>query len=101
MNVGSSVHLPLATVVESDSAAAQLAAVAAASAYSHTPPRTPASAAPSRDRGEDDDAYVALESEMSEIRRKRSEVTARYDARLEYLRARLKGAEMHEKLLRK
>ena len=41
------------------------------------------------------------EEEMEEIRRRREEVMMRYDARLEYLRARLKGAQLHEKLLRK
>jgi hypothetical protein len=50
---------------------------------------------------DEDEEYAALESEMGDIRRKRGEVTARYDARLEYLRARLKGAEMKERLLRK
>jgi hypothetical protein len=42
-----------------------------------------------------------LENEMDDIRRRREEVSARYEARLEYLRARLKGAELHEKLLKK
>ncbi|KAK2459646.1 hypothetical protein APHAL10511_008291 [Amanita phalloides] len=41
------------------------------------------------------------EEEMEVIRRRREEVMLRYDARLEYLRARLKGAQLHEKLLRK
>jgi hypothetical protein len=41
------------------------------------------------------------ESEISDIRRRREELVARYTARLEYLRAKLKGAELHEKLLRK
>jgi ABC-type Fe3+-hydroxamate transport system substrate-binding protein len=36
-----------------------------------------------------------------EVQQRRKEVMARYEARLEYLRARLKGAELHEKLLRK
>ncbi|KAF7346141.1 hypothetical protein MSAN_01840900 [Mycena sanguinolenta] len=39
--------------------------------------------------------------EMEELRRKREEVAARYETRLEYLRAKLKGAELHEKLLSK
>ncbi|KAJ7857629.1 hypothetical protein B0H14DRAFT_2750563 [Mycena olivaceomarginata] len=39
--------------------------------------------------------------EMEELRRKRDEVAGRYEARLEYLRAKLKGAELHEKLLSK
>ena len=41
------------------------------------------------------------ESEISDIRRRREELIARYTARLEFLRAKLKGAELHEKLLRK
>ena len=39
--------------------------------------------------------------EMEDIRRRREEVSIRYEARLEYLRAKLKGAQLHEKLLRK
>jgi hypothetical protein len=42
-----------------------------------------------------------LEDEMDEIRRRREEVSGRYEARLEYLRAKLKGAQLHEKLLKK
>ena len=41
------------------------------------------------------------ESEISDIRRRREELVARYTARLEFLRAKLKGAELHEKLLKK
>ena len=41
------------------------------------------------------------DSEISDIRRRREELVARYTARLEFLRAKLKGAELHEKLLRK
>ena len=41
------------------------------------------------------------ESEVSDIRRRREELVARYTARLEFLKAKLKGAELHEKLLRK
>ncbi|KAF8650146.1 hypothetical protein AX16_005381 [Volvariella volvacea WC 439] len=41
------------------------------------------------------------ESEIEEIRRRRDEVNSRYEARLEYLRAKLKGAQLHEKLLKK
>jgi hypothetical protein len=39
--------------------------------------------------------------QLSEMRRRRLEVEARYEARLEYLRARLKGAELHERVMRK
>jgi hypothetical protein len=42
-----------------------------------------------------------IESEMEDIRRRREEVSLRYEARLEYLRAKLKGAQLHEKLMRK
>ncbi|KAF9219237.1 hypothetical protein BS17DRAFT_741041 [Gyrodon lividus] len=50
----------------------------------------------------DEDAEIAaLEAELFDIRRRRQEVTARYQDRLEYLRAQLKGAELREKLLRK
>jgi hypothetical protein len=48
---------------------------------------------------EDEDAN-ALDKELNDIRRRREEVVARYEARLDYLRAKLKGAEIHEKLLR-
>lgn len=44
---------------------------------------------------------AALETEMADIRRRRAEVTARYEARIEYLRARLKGAELREKLMKR
>ncbi|KAF7316782.1 hypothetical protein HMN09_00411300 [Mycena chlorophos] len=39
--------------------------------------------------------------ELAEVRRRRAEMIGRCEARLEYLRARLKTAELHEKLLRK
>ncbi|KAF8896453.1 hypothetical protein BD779DRAFT_587031 [Infundibulicybe gibba] len=41
------------------------------------------------------------DAEIVDIRKRRAEVVARYGTRLEYLKARLKGAELHEKLLRK
>jgi hypothetical protein len=41
-----------------------------------------------------------VESDIEEVRRKRADVEARYEKRLEYLRARLKAAEIHERLLR-
>jgi len=47
------------------------------------------------------DDHVQETSEMEDIRKRRLEVSRRYEARLEYLRARLKGAELHEKLARK
>ncbi|TFK70376.1 hypothetical protein BDN72DRAFT_896505 [Pluteus cervinus] len=42
-----------------------------------------------------------VDSEVEDIRRRREEVQSRYDARLEYLRAKLKGAQLHEKLVKK
>lgn len=42
-----------------------------------------------------------MHSEVNDIRRRRVEVTDRYQQRLDYLKARLKGAEIHERLLRK
>ena len=48
-----------------------------------------------------DPALAVLESEMADIRRRRAEVVARYEAKLELLRAKLKGAEIHEKLLKR
>ena len=48
-----------------------------------------------------DDDIATLEIDMADIRRRRTEVTARYEARLEYLRARLKGAELREKLMKR
>ena len=50
-------------------------------------------------RIQEDESQV--ENEMDDIRRRREEVNARYEARLEYLRAKLKGAQLHEKLLKK
>ncbi|KAG8214762.1 hypothetical protein J3R82DRAFT_9852 [Butyriboletus roseoflavus] len=50
---------------------------------------------------DEDPEMNALEAELFDIRRRRQEVTARYQDRLEYLRAQLKGAELREKLLRK
>ncbi|KAL0569700.1 hypothetical protein V5O48_012260 [Marasmius crinis-equi] len=48
---------------------------------------------------EEDD--LEFEAEMDDIRRRREEVYRRYEARLEYLRAKLKGAQLHEKLMKK
>jgi len=42
-----------------------------------------------------------IENEIEDIRRRREEVSLRYEGRLEYLRAKLKGAQLHEKLMRK
>jgi len=42
-----------------------------------------------------------IENEIEDIWRRREEVSLRYEARLDYLRAKLKGAQLHEKLMRK
>ena len=96
-------HLPLATVAEGDSRES----VEGHKRYLRldtspsvllglTTPTSP------RKNGviSDDEDLAALEGEMAEIRRRRAEVMGRYDERLGYLRAKLKGAELHEKLLK-
>lgn len=47
-----------------------------------------------------DPEQVALEKGLEDIRQKRASVIHRYDKRLEYLRARLRSAELHERLLK-
>ncbi|KIK54599.1 hypothetical protein GYMLUDRAFT_76938 [Collybiopsis luxurians FD-317 M1] len=42
-----------------------------------------------------------VDEEMEELRRRRDEVSRRYEERIEYLRAKLKGAQLHEKLMKK
>ncbi|KAI0785204.1 hypothetical protein C8Q75DRAFT_809376 [Abortiporus biennis] len=81
-------HLPLATVAETDTAARSSSPI---SAHGTVSGGSPSRRVTSQDGAED---------EMVDIRKRRAEVTARYDARLEYLRARLKGAELREKLLK-
>ena len=49
----------------------------------------------------DDEELMSMEHELADIRRRRAEVMGRYEGRLEYLRARLKGAELREKIMRK
>lgn len=55
------------------------------------------------DDGAENEGNAATDeqNETADIRKRREEVGARYDARLEYLQAKLKGAELHEKLMRK
>ena len=96
-------HLPLAPVAEGDSRESveghgrHLRIDTSATALVGTP-----SASSRRyDVIGDEGDLMALESEMAEIRRRRTEVMGRYDERLGYLRAKLKGAELHEKLLRR
>ena len=100
---GSSSNLPLATVSETGLSYVSSPLKGAASPR---PPPTPLSASGSQYSDSvknlhDDDDIVALEAEMADIRKRRAEVTARYEARLEYLRARLKGAELRERLLKR
>ena len=47
-----------------------------------------------------DPSEYTMEMQLAEIERRRAEITVRYQQRLDYLRARLKGAEIHERLLR-
>ncbi|KAI4523598.1 hypothetical protein K525DRAFT_267808 [Schizophyllum commune Loenen D] len=60
-----------------------------------------ASGRPSLEWSATQDPGASAHTEMEDIRRRREEVSARYEARLEYLRAKLKGAVLHEKLLKK
>ncbi|PCH40172.1 hypothetical protein WOLCODRAFT_136703 [Wolfiporia cocos MD-104 SS10] len=94
----SSGHLPLATVRELETP--QLGHYASATEESDWTASSSVRSGPEGSTEEDED-IKALETELADIRRRRTEVTARYEARLEYLRARLKGAELREKLLRK
>lgn len=76
-------HLPMTSVPEDDSK----------SASGHS-----SKSGAQRQR---DEADQEMELEMEEIRRRRQEVSTRYEARMEYLRAKLKGAQLHEKLMKK
>lgn len=42
---------------------------------------------------------ATIQTEVEDIRRRKIDVTDRYQQRLDYLRARLKGAEIHERLV--
>jgi len=96
-------HLPLAPVAEGDTRESvdghvhHLRIDTTPSALAGTPP---ASSRKHKVFGDEGD-MMELESEMAEIRRRRAEVMGRYDERLGYLRAKLKGAELNEKLLRR
>ena len=96
-------HLPLAPVAEGDSRESveghgrHLRIDTSPNALVGTPPASSRRHDVIGDEGD----LMALESEMAEIRRRRTEVMGRYDERLGYLRAKLKGAELHEKLLRR
>lgn len=58
------------------------------------------SSGPGREEATVDPEQDALESGLGDIRRKRASVVQRYEKRLEYLRARLRTAELHERLLK-
>ncbi|KAF8270795.1 hypothetical protein EI94DRAFT_701025 [Lactarius quietus] len=96
-------HLPLAPVAEGDTRESvdghvrHLRIDTSSSALVGTPPASSRRHEVIGDEGD----IMALESEMAEIRRRRAEVMGRYDERLGYLRAKLKGAELHERLLRR
>ncbi len=95
-------HLPLAPVAEGDSRES----IEGHKRHLHLDTSRsallgPGPASPRRNGVFEDDDIAALEVEMAEIRRRRAEVMGRYEERLGYLRAKLKGAELHEKLLRR
>ena len=116
-------HLPLETVEEAETRSVRTAASRSGSArrngggarWQHEPGGVSTPVSPSsrsevgstasggrRGPGQiDEEELVMMETELADIRRRRAEVTGRYEARLEYLRARLKGAELREKILRK
>ncbi|TFK28198.1 hypothetical protein FA15DRAFT_665694 [Coprinopsis marcescibilis] len=83
--------------------------VASLSNLSHSASLLPTPPATVRGSSEEDRHYLdELEqetdsnlSELGVIQQRKSEMIARYTQRIEYLRAKLKGAELHEKLLRK
>jgi len=92
-------HLPLATVTEGESIERNKRPLRLDTSLAVPSGSTPTSP---RKNGmiSDDEDLAALETEMVEIRRRRAEVMGRYEERLGYLRAKLKGAELHEKILR-
>lgn len=92
-------HLPLATVAEGESGEGHNRHLRVDTSPSILLGLTPTSPRKNGMIGDDED-LAALETEMVEIRRRRAEVMGRYEERLGYLRAKLKGAELHEKLLR-
>ncbi|KAH8104482.1 hypothetical protein BXZ70DRAFT_921189 [Cristinia sonorae] len=81
-------HLPLETVSETDT-----------SQRAHSPTWS-GNDSVSAMRVDAEGGQMSAEEEMADIQRRRAEVVGRYDARLEYLRARLRGAELREKLMR-
>ncbi|KAK7682433.1 hypothetical protein QCA50_014638 [Cerrena zonata] len=105
--VRSSSHLPLAPVAERVDPPLPNSNLSNPPLTPHTPHLPPTPRTPHRTlRGfpSESDAMSEMgdemHEEMNDIRRRKAEVTARYEARVEYLRARLKGAELREKLLK-
>ncbi|GBE84872.1 hypothetical protein SCP_0700520 [Sparassis crispa] len=101
-------HLPLATVAETEGKASNSSRTSGTGKnwLDASADGLPASASGQSTAGkatgaEEDEEIQAMEAELTDIRKRRAGVTARYEARLEYLRARLKGAELREKILRK
>ena len=92
---GSSAHLPLAPVRERDSTEIQPSLSLDTTGSDSSAPLGLGL------RREDGEEVEAAAKEVADVRRRRAEVVGRYEERLEYLRAKLKGAELHEKLLRK
>lgn len=98
-------HLPLATVAEGGVSAGG-ANGNGDSGFRGPPPPASTSSFMTADSeaslGNDSmDVDDTLTQEMADIRKRREEVTARYEVRLEYLRARLKQAELREKVMKK
>ncbi|KAJ3500019.1 hypothetical protein NLJ89_g9979 [Agrocybe chaxingu] len=64
-------------------------------------PTSPTTSAESATPSMTGDPEIDDDPELVDIRKRREDLVARYTARLEFLRAKLKGAELHEKLLKK
>ena len=72
----------------------------------HTTPPVPASRPPPSPQSPrqivtTDPTLHALEAELADIRRRKSDVSQRYERRLDFLRAKLKSAEIRERLSKK
>lgn len=50
---------------------------------------------------EEEGVGVWLDEEVTNVRKRREEVRRRYEERMEYLKVKVKGAELREKLTRK
>ncbi|KAH9841498.1 uncharacterized protein C8Q71DRAFT_884495 [Rhodofomes roseus] len=98
-------HLPLATVAETEGPSGHRKSSTEESRWAGATLAADVPPLPGRGTKNpvhtEDEEIRAMEMELTDIRRRRAEVTARYEGRLEYLRARLKGAELREKVMRK